>query len=159
VSRLNDKEPWLSGEVNEIESYFGGSCKGKRGRGSVDKVPIFEFLQCNRMVPVVIIPNTKQNTLTPILRQTIKTDSIVYIDSFLTNEAQDVCKFGHRCINQSEKFLKKRNYIDGTKNFLNQGYDYSCLFNDFSREHFYLFIKECERPFNYRPTSRLSRTL
>jgi transposase len=32
-------------------------------------------------------------------------------------------------------------------------------FNGIPREHFHLFIKECEWRFNYRPTARLYKTL
>jgi len=44
-------------------------------------------------VHVVIIPNTKQNTLIPIIQQTIEPDSIVYTDGFLSYDALDVSEF------------------------------------------------------------------
>ncbi len=46
--RLAETEPWLSGEIEVDESYFGGSRKGKRGRGAAGKVPVFGLLKAER---------------------------------------------------------------------------------------------------------------
>ena len=59
ASKLAEKEPWLSGEIEVDESYFGGSRKGKRGRGAAGKVPVFGLLKRGGKVHVVLIPNTK----------------------------------------------------------------------------------------------------
>ena len=159
ASKLAEKELWLSGEVEVDESYFGGSRKGKRGRGAAGKVPVFGLLKRGGKVHVVIIPNTKQNTLIPIIRQTIEPDSIVYTDGFLSYDALDVSEFRHHRINHSEKFVEARNHINGIENFWNQAKRHLRRFNGIPREHFHLFIKECEWRFNYRPTARLFKTL
>jgi transposase len=57
------------------------------------KVPVFGLLKRGGKVHVVIIPNTKQNTLIPIIQQTIEPDSIVYTDGFLSYDALDVSEF------------------------------------------------------------------
>ena len=108
ASKLAEKEPWLSGEVEVDESYFGGSRKVKRGRGAAGKVPEFGLLKHGGKVHFVIIPNTKQNTLIPIIRQTIAPDSIVYSDGFLRYDALDVSESRHHRINHSEKFSSKK---------------------------------------------------
>ena len=72
--------PFLSGEVEVDESYFGGARKGKRGRGAAGKVPMFGLLKRQGKVYTVIIPNAQKNTLFPIIRQTVKPDSIIYTD-------------------------------------------------------------------------------
>ena len=42
---LDDKSEAMVGEEIEVdESYFGGKCKGKRGRGSATKNPVFGLL-------------------------------------------------------------------------------------------------------------------
>ncbi|SFK50383.1 transposase, partial [Methylophaga sulfidovorans] len=46
----------LEGEIEADESYFGGSRKGKRGRGAGGKVPVFGLLKRNGMVFTVVIP-------------------------------------------------------------------------------------------------------
>ena len=37
--------PFLDGEVEVDESYFGGARKGNRGRGAAGKVPVFGCLE------------------------------------------------------------------------------------------------------------------
>jgi len=41
---VEDETPFF-GEIGADESYFGGSRKGKRGRGAAGKVPVFGFLK------------------------------------------------------------------------------------------------------------------
>ena len=42
---LDERKPWLSGETEIDENYFGASWKGKSGRGAAGKVPIFGLLK------------------------------------------------------------------------------------------------------------------
>ena len=42
----NSQDPGLfEGEIEVDESYFGGTRKGKRGRGAGSKVPVFGLLK------------------------------------------------------------------------------------------------------------------
>lgn len=69
--KLAEQTPWLSGEIEVDESYFGGTRKGTRERGAAGKVPVFGLLKRGGKVHAAIIPHAKQNTLLPIIRQTI----------------------------------------------------------------------------------------
>ena len=40
-----ESKEFLDGEIEVDESYFGGSRKDKRGRGSAGKVPVFGLLK------------------------------------------------------------------------------------------------------------------
>jgi transposase len=81
--RLEQEAPELmSGEIELDESYFGGVRKGKRGRGAGGKIPVFGLLKRNGKVHAFPILNARTETLLPIIRQSIKPDSIVYTDSF-----------------------------------------------------------------------------
>ena len=80
----------FTGEVEVDESYFGGTRKGKRGRGAGGKVPVFGLLKRNGKVYTVIIPDAKSDTLLPIIREKVKLDSIVYTDTFRSYNALDV---------------------------------------------------------------------
>lgn len=159
VLKLAETEPWLSGEIDVDESYFGGSRKEKRGRDAAGKIPVFGLLKRGGRARVVIIPNAQRNTLIPIIRRTIETDSIVYTEGFLSFDALDESEFRHHRINHSEKFVEARNHINGIANFWNQAKHHLRRFNGMPREHFYLFIKESEWRFNYWPTTRLYKTL
>ena len=153
AAKLAEQEPWLSGEIEVDESDFGGARKGKRGRGAAGKVPVFGLLKRGGKVHALIILNTQQTTLLPIIRQTIKPDR------FSSYDALDVSEFRHQRINHSEAFVKQRNHINGIENFWNQAKRYLRRYNGIPRHHFHLFLKECEGRFNYRPTRNLFKVL
>lgn len=139
----------FAGEIEVDESYFGGTRKGKRGRGADGKVPVFGLLKRNGKVYTVIIPDAKSDTLLPIIIEKVKPDSIVYTDTFRSYNALDVSEFKHYRINHSKLFAKKHNHINGIENFWNQAKRHLRKFNGIPREHFHLFLKECEWRFNH----------
>ena len=149
----------LAGEIEVDESYFGGVRKGKRGRGARGKVPVFGLLKRGGKVHAVIIPNAQSATLFPIIQEKIKPDSIVYSDSFRAYDVLDVSEFHHVRINHSEAFADDRNHINGIENFWNQAKRHLRRFNGVPRQHFHLYLKECEWRFNHRPTENLLKVL
>jgi transposase len=159
AAKLAEQEPRLSGEIEVDESYFRGARKGKRGRGTAGKLPVFGLLKRRGKVHALIIPNTQQTTLLSINRQTIKPDSIVCTNGFSSYGALDVSEFRHERINHSEAFVKQRNQINGIENFWNQAKRHLRRYNGIPRHHFHLFLKECEWRFNYRPTRNLFKVL
>ncbi|MBW5382351.1 IS1595 family transposase [Brachyspira pilosicoli] len=126
------EEEVFNGEIEVDESYFGGKRKGKRGG----------------KVYVKMINNTKISTLIPIIRQKVQPDSIVYSDYYHSYDVLDVSEFRHFRINHSEKFAEEKNHINGIENFWNQAKRHLRKFNGIPKEHFYLFIKECQFRFN-----------
>ena len=144
----------LDGEVEADESYFGGRRKGKRGRGAAGKVPVFGLLKRHGKVFTVVIPDVKADTLLPIIRQQVKPDSLVYTDAFKSYNALDVSEFKHQRINHGELFAKQRNHINGIENFWNQAKRHLRRFNGIPREHFHLYLKECEWRFNNNDPKR-----
>ena len=149
----------LSGEIEVDESYFGGVRKGKRGRGAAGKIPVFGLLKRGGKVHAVIIPNARAETLFPIMRERIKPDSIVYTDSFRAYDVLDVSEFHHARINHSELFADQANHINGIENFWNQAKRHLRRFNGIPKQHFSLYLKECEWRFNYRPADNLLKVL
>ena len=67
-------EQYFCDEVEVDESYFGGSRKGKRGRGARDKVPVFGILKRGGKVYTQIIKNAKSETLIPIIEEKVMPD-------------------------------------------------------------------------------------
>ena len=151
--------PFLSGEVEVDESYFGGVRKGKRGRGAGGKVPVFGLLKRGGRVYAVMIPDAKSQTLLGIMRQRIQPDSLVYTDSFRSYDVLDVSEFHHERINHSKEFVVERNHINGIENFWSQAKRHLRRYNGISKSHFHLFLKECEWRFNHRPASNLLQLL
>jgi transposase len=159
AEKLAEQSPFLDGEVEVDESYFGGRRKGKRGRGAAGKVPVFGLLKRGGLVHTVMIQDTKSLTLMGIIRERIEPDSIVYTDSFRSYDVLDVSEFHHHRINHKERFAAERNHINGIENFWNQAKRHLAVYNGIPKSHFFLFLKECEWRFNNRPTSNLLRML
>jgi transposase len=158
--QVEAETPFFSGEVELDESYFGGQRKGKRGRGAAGKTIVFGLLKRGGKVYTLIVPDTKKSTLEPIIRQSVKPDSLVYTDGYKSYDVLDVSEFHHYRINHSERFVEgKTNHINGIENFWNQAKRHMRRFNGIPKDQFNLFLKECEWRFNYRPTQNLYKVL
>ena len=138
----------LDGEVEIDESYFGGQRKGKCDRSATGKVAVFGLLKRNGKVYTVTVPNTQTATLLPIIREQVKPDSIVYTDCYRSYDVLDVSEFSHFRINHNTYFAERQNHINGIENFWNQAKRHLRKFNGIPKEHFELYLKECERRFN-----------
>lgn len=143
-----ESEAMFGGEVEVDESYFGGRRKGKRGRGAAGKIPVFGLLKRGGKVYTKVIPDAKGDTLVPIIEHKVTPDSIVYSDSWRGYNALDVSSFKHYRINHSTLFADAYNHINGIENFWNQAKRHMRKFNGVPKEHFRLFLKECEWRFN-----------
>jgi transposase len=138
----------FDGEIEVDESYFGGRRKGKRGRGAAGKTPVFGLLKRGGRVYTKIIPDASSATLMPIIERKVIPDSIVYSDCWRSYNVLDVSDFKHFRINHSKLFVDKKNHINGIENFWNQVKRHMRKFNGVPKEHFGLFLKECEWRFN-----------
>jgi len=147
----------FDGEVELDESYFGGVRKGKRGRGAAGKTAVFGILKRNGKVYTIVVADTKQTTLMPVIKRNIKPDSFVYTDSYRSYNALDVSKFKHFRVNHSKEFTcGKNNHINGIENFWNQSKRILRKYNGIDKKNFHLFLKECEFRFNYgSPSNQL----
>ena len=158
VWKLDETSP-LAGEIEADESYFGGRRKGKRGRGAGGKVPVFGILKRGGKVYTKMIPNARAETLMPIMNRMILPDSIVYTDTWASYNALDISGFHHVRINHSKLFADHDNHINGIENFWNQAKRHMRKFNGVPRQHFNLFLKECEWRFNGGSPCQLLRQL
>jgi transposase len=138
----------FSGEIEVDESYFGGRRKGLRGRATAGKVPVFGLLKRGGKVYAKMISDVKSATLQAIWEEKIVPDSIVYTDTFVSYNVLDVSAFKHHRINHRTRFADRRNHINGIENFWNQAKRHLRRFNGIPKEHFPLFLRECEWRFN-----------
>lgn len=149
----------FAGEIEVDESYFGGHRKGKRGRGSAGKVPVFGILKRGGDVYTQVIGKANQETLMPIIRQKIKPDSIVYTDGFRSYNVLDVSEFKHYRINKTKTFADGKTHINGIENFWNQAKRHLRKYNGVPKQNFHLFLKECEWRFNMGSPKQLLEDL
>ena len=148
----------FDGEIEVDESYFGGRRKGKRDRGAAGKVPVFGLLKRKGRVYTKIIPDASSATLLPIIQQKVVPDSIVYSGFGWGYNVLDVSDFKHFRINHSKLFADKKNHINGMESFWNQAKRHMRKFNGVPKEHFGLFLKECEWRFNNSdPSAQLTQ--
>ncbi|MDK4679596.1 transposase [Kingella negevensis] len=118
----------FDGEIEADESYFGGQRKGKRGSRASGKVAVFGLLKRNGKI---------------------------YTDCYRSYDVLDVSdkailallKLRFR-INHSTHFAERQNHINGIENFWNQAKRHLRKFNGIPKEHFELYLKECEWRFN-----------
>jgi transposase len=139
----------FSGEVEVDESYFGGYRRGIRGRGAAGKVAVFGILKRNGKVYTQILADTKSKTVKEIIDSQVHPDSVVYTDGLSSYKILDVSEFKHYRINHLERYVDGHNHINGIENFWNQAKRHLRKYNGIPREHFWLYLKECEFRFNY----------
>ena len=153
-----ESHDYFEGEIEVDESYFGGRRKGKRGRGAAGKVPVFGLLKRGGKVYTKVIPDASSATLYPIIERKVVPDSIVYSDCWKGYNVLDVSDFIHFRINHSKLFADKANHINGIENFWNQAKRHMRKFNGVPKQHFGLFLKECEWRFNNSdPSAQLTQ--
>ena len=73
---------FLGGKIEIDESYFGRKRKGKRGRGTAGKIPVFGLLKRRGKVYTEVLQNTKAKSILPIIQQKIQPQSIVYTATY-----------------------------------------------------------------------------
>ena len=158
AERIAEDTP-LDGEVELDESYFGGRRKGKKGRGAGGKVIVFGLLKRGGRVHAVMIPDVRRTTLLPIVRRRIRPDSVVYTDAMRSYDTLDVSGFRHLRIDHGKGFGRGGAHINGIENFWSQAKRHLRRFNGIPRQHFPLFLAECEWRFNYGPAPKLRKIL
>lgn len=72
----------LSGIVEVDETYYGGRKRGKRGRGSENKAPIFGLVQRGGRLSITLVKDTKRKTLEPIIHKRVKMGSHIMSDEW-----------------------------------------------------------------------------
>ena len=73
----------LRGTVEVDETYVGGKKKGKRGRGSENKTPVFGAVQRKGHLSITPVENTKHITLEPIIHKRTKSGSHIMSDKLV----------------------------------------------------------------------------
>lgn len=80
--QYNSQEEKLSNVVECDETYIGGKKKGKRGRGSTNKTPVFGMAQRKGKLLIMPVENTKRKTLEPIIRKNVEKGTHIMTDEW-----------------------------------------------------------------------------
>ena len=150
IAKYCATEGILGGEIELDESYFGGKFKGKRGRGSENKTPVFGVLKRSGRVYTEIIPDAKARTLRAIINKKVHPLSTVYTDAYKAYDGLILDGYEHYRINHSNEFARGKNHINGIESFWSYAKRRLAKFNGLRPKDYYLHIKECEFRFNFR---------
>ena len=72
----------LQGVVEVDETYVGGKHKGKRGRSTLTKTPVFGAVQRRGRLFITPVPNAKRKTSEPIIRSRVREGTHIMSDEW-----------------------------------------------------------------------------
>lgn len=153
--------PFMLQDVVEAdETFVGGKNKNRhankkveqsQGRSYKDKTPVLGLLQRGGGVKTFVVPNTKAETLKPIIQEMVKEGSILISDEWDSyNSISD--EYNHVVVNHSQgEYVRgafDTNSIEGFWSLLRRGI-YG-IYHQVSRKHLHRYCEE----FSYRYNSR-----
>jgi transposase-like protein len=114
------------GEFQIDESFFGGKNKNRhkdkkiensQGRSVKDKTPVMGILNDEGKVHLEVVPNTKAETLKPIIEKMVKDGSIVITDEWSAYIGLSK-KYSHVVLNhQKDEYVRNGFHNNGIENF------------------------------------------
>ncbi len=154
-------KPDETGDVEVHESYLGTARKSHRGKGrpAEGDAPVFGVLTRGGKIHTTVVPNTREDTLLPILRKRINPDALVYTSASHVSEALDRLGVRHRKVSKNDRFAPGPAHMNGIENFWNQARRHLRKYNGVPGHHLHLYLKECEWRFNYGSASQRLKTL
>jgi transposase-like protein len=141
------------GEIECDESYFGPRrVKGKRGRGAGNKTIVFGLFKRSGKVYTHIVPDTKAETLLPLIRSRANEEVIVNTDGWPSYDGLvDMGYKAHHRVNHSQnEFTHGNQHINGIEGFWGYAKHRLVKFCGLKKEYFDLHLKESEFRFNLR---------
>jgi transposase-like protein len=142
----------MNGTVECDETYVGGKHhKGKRGRGSENKTPVFGMVERQGEVRAIPVENVKTKTLQPIIEKNIAEGSTVMTDELPSYNKLDE-SYEHKTVNHgSKEYVREEIHTQNIDNFwslLKRGI--IGIYHSTSEKHLHRYVDE----FQYRHNTR-----
>ena len=150
ASELAKNDEILKGEIEADEAYFGGKRKGRRGRGSKNKIIVFGILERKGKVSVSIVRDVKAETLMKETVKKVRRGSIVYTDKWMGYDSLMFCGYRHLSIDHGKRFSRGKVYINGIEGFWSFAKERLIKHHGISPGKFLYYIKEQEWRYNNR---------
>lgn len=100
---MNDNQLPLQGIVQIDETLFGGRARGgKRGWGAEKKTCLFGMIEPNGRVKTATVPNRKNQTLMPIIRENIQNGTMIHTDEYKGYGNLKTHGYGHQSVVHSK---------------------------------------------------------
>lgn len=148
----------LSNIVEVDETYVGGKKKGKRGRGSENKTPVFGMLQRDGELIIMPVTDTKRKTLEPLILMNVKGGTYIMSDEWwaYTKLYQN---YKHAFIKHGEKEYVRGivhvNSLEGAWSLLKRSI--RGVYHRPSRKHLGKYCDEFQFKYNTRKQSDFER--
>jgi transposase-like protein len=141
----------LDGTVEVDETYVGGKHKGRRGRGSENKTPVFGMVERQGDLRAMPVENVKRATLEPIIE-----DNIVEGSTVITDELRSYDKlsdeYNHETVNHGAgEYVRGdvyTNTVEGFWSLLKRGI--VGIYHYVSSQHLHRYCDEFEYRYNTR---------
>ncbi|MCH7923213.1 MAG: IS1595 family transposase [Nitrospinae bacterium] len=105
------------GIVEVDETYVGGKRRGKRGRGSANKVPVVAMRErTSGKVRMRALKNVSSSTLQGFIRDGIEAGSEIHTDQFRSYAWIDSSEFTHRAVNHRKAYVDGPVHTNGVEN-------------------------------------------
>jgi transposase-like protein/DNA-directed RNA polymerase subunit RPC12/RpoP len=157
-SPLIDK---LQGIVEADETYIGGKAHGVRGRGALNKTPVFALVERGGKVRSFKTERVTANNLKGMIRQHVAKDSTIMTDEFLAYKGLGKEFAGHQTVNHgSGEYVNGNahtNSVEGYFSILKRGIN--GIYQHVSNKHLSLYLNEFNFRYNARQLDDSSRTI
>lgn len=157
----------LAMEVEIDETFVGGKninrhkskkVENSQGRSHKDKTPVLGMRQRNGHLVAKVIPDTKQNTVEPIIHMSVEKGANVYTDEWHAYNNLGY-NFNHSRVNHGAKeYVNHMAHTNGIENFwshLKRGID--GIYHWVSKDHLQSYVDEFTLRFNTRNYNTQSR--
>ena len=142
----------FSGVVEADETYVGGKGRGKRGRGSVTKTPVFSLVERNGRVHSTQIDRVTGENLKSVLRERVEPSTVIMTDDFPSYRGLGKEFAAHCVINHSRKEYVKGNIhtntIEGYFSLLKRGI--IGVYHHVGKQHLHRYLSEFDFRYNRR---------
>lgn len=140
----------LKGIIEVDQTYIGSKHKGKRGRGSENKVPIITLIQRDRTVRTQMIKKLTAKNLYECIEDNVEMDSIIIMDEFPSYSGLNKEFIEHHVVNHGQKEYVRgsmhTNTAEGYFGLLKRGVNGT--FQHISKKHLQRYLVEFDFRYN-----------
>ena len=142
----------IDGEIEVEEAYFGPAGRRKEASGESERIALFGIVGRGGRFNTKPILDSEAGVagLPPIQQKKILPDSIVYATHWNGDGTVDIPALRHR-IYRNWLIEGRRNRSNEIAEFWNRVKEHLGRYNGIPRNHFNLFLKECEWRINFGP--------